>query len=142
VTGRGLRRRLAVLAGWEATLATPSLDFGEWAESTPDASGVIHMPWYQYSDVADRFVRAVNGAGWVHAFDWMAWAASPAGQELLQEPSHIATADEDDLSRLLTTIFRSDRFNEGAIASAFDRGLLLAIARRAKALLESQGEGR
>jgi hypothetical protein len=132
--------RLRVLADWEDTLAIPGLDFGQWAESTTDASGVIHMPWYQYSSVADAFIRSVNGAGWVQVFDWMAWAATPAGKELLQDPSRIGAANEDDLSRLLTTIIRSDRFNEGAIASAFDRGLLLAIARRAKSLLATVAE--
>jgi hypothetical protein len=133
-------QRPRALADWEETLVIPDLDFGRWAESMSDASGVIHMPWYQYSSVADAFIRSVNGAGWVQVFDWMAWAATPAGQELLQDPARIGTANEDDLSHLLTTIIRSDRFNEGAIASAFDRGLLLAIARRAKALLATVGE--
>jgi hypothetical protein len=38
------------------------------------------------------------------------------------------------LRHLLTAIIRSDRFNEGSLAGAFESGLVLAICRRAVAL--------
>lgn len=41
---------------------------------------------------------------------------------------------------LLTTIIRSERFSEGSIADAYERGTLLAIAERAKALIDAKWE--
>lgn len=57
------------------------------------------------------------------------------------DPSTIAVADVDQLAHLLTTLIRGDRFNEGLLASAFDDGTLLAIARR-MAVLADQSSSR
>jgi hypothetical protein len=74
----------------------------------------------------------------VHPFDWPAWAASPDGRRLIEAPDRIASATADDLGRLLTTIVRGDRFSEGQLLHAAEAGLLLAIARRAAALLDER----
>ncbi len=42
---------------------------------------------------------------------------------------------------LLTALVRQERFNEGALAHAFDTGLLLAIVERAEALRPSMHVG-
>jgi hypothetical protein len=45
---------------------------------------------------------------------------------------------DDQLAKVLTVLIRQDRFDEGALQSAFDMGLLTAIIRRAEALLEER----
>jgi hypothetical protein len=134
---RPLAERLAGLAAWEATLASPTLTVGHWITSEPDANGVLQMPWFDYDPVILRFTGEMSWLGWVYPFDWMTWAATPAAHRLLHDPALVADADADDLGRLLTTIIRGDRFSEGAIASAAEAGLLLAIARRAGVLLDA-----
>lgn len=125
---------LEVLASWVAVLESPDLEFGHWVTSEPDADGVIQMPWYDYSPEARRFCMEVASAGWVRDFDWMAWSATPRARLLIGDPTAVQTADAEDLSRLITTIIRGDRFREGAIADSFESGLLTAIAKRAQAL--------
>jgi hypothetical protein len=66
----------------------------------------------------------------------MAWAGTPEAQHLISDPTAIAEATQDDLIYLLTTILRGERFSDGEIAGAYERGTLLAIARRAQALLD------
>lgn len=126
--------RLDALAAWEPVLAAPGLVFGAWATAEPDESGVIQMPWYRYGPEAEQFEASMYALGWVHDFDWMAWSATADAQRLLHGPVLIGAADAEDLSRLLTTIIRGERFSEGEIAGAFEAGILTAITRRARVL--------
>ena len=126
---------LRVLAGWVPVLASPDLDFGHWVISEPGQDGVMQMPWFDYGPDARRFMADVSGAGFVQPFDWMAWMRTPEAQALVADPSRIAVVDAEVLRRLLTSIIRGDRFTEGNVVGAFDSGVLLAIARRAQALL-------
>lgn len=117
-------------------LASPDIDFGHWVTYEPDEDGVMQMPWFDYSPEARRFMADVSGAGFVHPFDWMAWMGTPGALALVADPTRVAKADAEDLRRLLTAIIRGDRFVEGNVAGAFESGMLLAIARRAQALLD------
>ncbi len=68
----------------------------------------------------------------------MRWAGTPEAQRLISDPAAIAAASHDDLIYLLTTILRGERFSDGEIASAYERGMLLAIAQRAQAVLDGK----
>lgn len=54
---------------------------------------------------------------------------------MLSDVTAIAVADDDQLAKLLTALVRAERFSEGTLAKAFDRGLLLAAAELAERLL-------
>ena len=99
------------------------------------------MPWFEYSDVIDRFRSEMSGAGLVQPVDWMTWAGTPEAQRLIRDPAEISRATEEDLVYLLTTIIRGERFSDGQIAGAYERGTLLAIAERAGALLDGGSGG-
>lgn len=99
------------------------------------------MPWYEYQPGVDRFVEDMYATKLVRPVDWMAWAGTPAAQHLISDPTAIAGATHDDLIYLLTTILRGERFSDGEIAGAYERGTLLAIAQRAQALLDSVDGG-
>ena len=71
----------------------------------------------------------------VRSVDWMRWAGTAEAQELISDPTAIAGASHDDLIYLLTTIIRGQRFSDGEIAGAYERGTLLAIAERAQVLV-------
>ena len=128
---------LRELAAWESRLADPSFAMGAWTDAVTRADGVIEMPCFTLSESGDAFARAMAGAGLVRPFDWPAWLETPRGQELRQ-PAPVASATPAELANLVTAIVRSERFSEGSIEGAFESGLLLAIARRARALVEDR----
>jgi hypothetical protein len=128
------RASLQTLAGYASTFAAHG-PIGQWRGGEADAGGVIRMPWYEYSPEIDRFRADMSTANLVRPVDWMAWAATPEAQRLISDPAAIAGASPDDLIYLLTTIIRGERFGDGGIAGAYERGTLLAIAQRARVLL-------
>jgi hypothetical protein len=129
---------LAVLAGWADEIDTPGFAAGTWDGGTADASGVIHMPYVVYPDRVHAFTADLARAGLVHPVDWMTWAGTPRGVALLRDPSAVAGATAEELALLLTTIVRSERFGDGEIEAAFERGVVQAAARRAQVLLDKR----
>lgn len=130
---------LRALAGWATRFARPDFSMGAWVVAQPDEDGVTQLPWFSYSDDADAFRGMLGEHGWIEVFDWRAWLDTPRGHALANDRGALAGASGEELRRLLTAIVRSDRFSEGSFAGAFESGLLLAIARRAAALLQSPG---
>jgi Family of unknown function (DUF6508) len=122
------------LAAYESVFSAPSFLVGRWGGGDRHADGVIQMPYYEPSDEMARFTREMAALGWVRVFDWMAWSATPRGQRLITDPSAIGAATAEELSNLLTAIIRGERFSDGEIEGAYERGTLLAIVRRAGAL--------
>lgn len=128
-------RRLGRLAAHRSEFEA-GFDFGTWRGGSANADGVIQMPWFDFSPEATAFLDDVRGSGWIEAFDWPAWVAMPEGRALTRDPDAIARASAEDLSRILTALIRGDRFSEGALAHAYESGVLLAVVRRAAVLLE------
>ena len=132
---------LRVLAGYLKDFE-PHGPIGRWQGGDADDAGVIQMPWYEYEPRVDRFVQDMYAAKLVRPVDWMRWAGTPEAQQLIADPSAIANASHDDVIYLLTTVIRGERFSDGEIAGAYERGTLLAIAKRAQALLDEQRDTR
>ncbi len=129
------RKSLQVLAGYAETF-TPHGPIGQWQGGERNAAGVIQMPWYEYPPEVERFEADMYAAKLVRPVDWMRWAGRPEVQPLIEDPAAIAGATHDHLIYLLTTILRGERFSDGEIAGAYERGTLLAVAQRARALLD------
>jgi hypothetical protein len=135
------RASLRVLARYAETFDSHG-PIGRLQGGETDAAGVIHLGWYEYEPEVDRFVEDMYAAKLVRPVDWMRWAGTPEAQRLIADPSAIAGASHDDLIHLLTTILRGERFSDGEIANAYERGTLLAIAQRAQVLLDGEpGKG-
>lgn len=125
---------LRTLAGYAGAFAAEGFRVGDWEGGTTDEQGVIQLAWVDYSETVDRFVEDMYRVGMVHNFDWMRWRSTPRGMALLAEPSFVAGATADELSSLLTAVIRGERFGEGEIEAAFERGVVQAAARRAAEL--------
>lgn len=128
------RKSLHILAGYADTFA-PHGPIGRWRGGEKNAGGAIQMPWYEYQPEVERFEKDMYAAKLVRPVDWMQWAGTAEAQHLISDPAAIAGASHDDLIYLLTTILRGERFSDGEIAGAYERGTLLAIAQRAQVLL-------
>jgi len=97
------------------------------------------MPYVVYSDIAEDFVGAAYDHGCVlMGFRWAGWANADEAQSLCHDPSKLAQATPEQLLRLLTAIIRQDHFCEGVLLNAFESGLMLAIVRRAAAILDDE----
>ncbi|HEX6128986.1 MAG TPA: DUF6508 domain-containing protein [Candidatus Limnocylindria bacterium] len=136
-----LPERLRLLARHLDALERPGFSFGAWEPSHTDRDGAIHLNVYRFSPEAEAFLADVRAGGWVTPFDWPAWLQSPEGSAL-RDPEGVARAEPEDLARLLTAILRSERFTDGSIAGAYESGLLTAIVRRARELIEDGPPGR
>jgi hypothetical protein len=124
--------RLRRLARHLPVLESPDFSFGHWDRPMTSTDGVIRVGWYVFSPEAEAFLADARAL--VEPFDWPTWANSDEGRALLADPSMVAEASADDLRRLLTTFIRSERFGDGTLESAFNRGMLTAIVRRAAVL--------
>jgi hypothetical protein len=92
------------------------------------------------SAAANAFLDDAIAAGWVRPFDWVVWQTTAEGRGLLFDQSSIAGASADQLSKVLTTCFRKDRFADGTLLAAFESGLMKAVAGRAVVLLGEGGQ--
>lgn len=124
--------QLSRLAGALSMLERAGLEFGHWAGGDTRPDGSITMPYYDFSAEARTIIAALP----VIVFDWPAWKDTDEGGALLADHDRVAEATPDQLVKLSTTLVRADRFTDGTLAWAFESGLLLAMARRARALTE------
>jgi hypothetical protein len=122
---------LRPLAGMVELLASPGFKFGDWQGGERRADGVITMPYY---DLSDRGLEVVRAMPVRLGFDWQTWKDTPEAIGLVTDHALIASATAEQVVRLSTLIVRQDRFFEGLLASAFESGLLLALAKRSAAL--------
>jgi hypothetical protein len=81
-----------------------------------------------------RFAEEMATLGWSTHSESFTWMQTPECRALLEDDSRIQRASPEELSLLLTAIFRTDRFNGGVLDAAFSRGTMLAITRRARVL--------
>ena len=76
-----------------------------------------------------RFVELVYEDDWIIGFDWSSW---DEGREIASDLSRVASADLLTIRKLITALVRNERFCEGALQDAYERGLIRAIILRIK----------
>jgi hypothetical protein len=128
-----LEPELRGLADLLPLFEAPDFAFGTWEGGDRRPDGTIHMPYYTLSEGGERF-RQAAGPLLLHQFEWPAWSRTPEFQRLDRDPAAIAGASAEQLQQLLTVYFRAERFSDGTLEGAFDRGVLTAILRRAAVL--------
>ena len=133
-------KALRSLAGFLDRLSAPRFSAGEWVSPRETPDGIRQMPYVTLSEPAQEFLEAAYERGWLNVdFDWPEWSQSERAERLREDPAALASAESEDLSRLLTVCIRQDRFAEGALLEAFDSGLILRIVQRANAILVEEG---
>lgn len=130
-----MQDRLDRLIAFLPVFETPGFSFAIWHTATQSTAGALTLPYCMLTGPASEFVSTAYAAGWVlQDFDWPAWSHTPDAVQLRDDPSALERATAVQLAKLLTVLIRQDRFVEGALASAYDSGLLTAILRRAAIL--------
>jgi len=127
-----LRDRLDALAHYAPIFAAPGFEFASWRKYPPDEQGRIIVPTCVLGPEARAFVATAYEYRWVvRSFGWANWRKTAEAQRLLAGPEHIATASAEQLSKLLTSFIRNEKFCDGTLLGAFEAGFLTAVAERA-----------
>ncbi len=130
--------QLAELARFADVFAAPGFSIGQWSNPSPSPNGITKLPWFDLSDGGEAFYEAVYKSGWIMTTNWSDWMEGDKAKTLFASNEAVTRATMDDLRHMLTAVIRGERFCEGTIADAFDKGTLTAIVQRARALLNDQ----
>ncbi len=111
--------------------------FAEWAGGQVVDSVVVdgvekpvtQMPYPLYTPAVERLRNAISGGALVVVYDWMGWE----GLDRYQNGADLAEAPVADAVRLITAIVRSERFGDGNIEGALERGTLQAAIAKLRA---------
>lgn len=136
------RKCLEVLAGFAPCFRAPGASFGTMgaARGSGAPGDPIIMPGFNHSGLAQDFLDAMYQWGWISTdFNYPEWMGTPEGEALRSSPEAIRAASADQLLKVMTVLLRGDHWMEGYLADCFEKGLLLAAAERAEAIL-AKGE--
>ena len=128
------------LAAFAPILRDPNTVFGTWHPNS--GTGTHADPWNSAgtnsaSPVGD-FYQLIADADWASLVrNWSDWIESPDGQLLADNRDALTTASYDQLARLLGALIRRQRWDEETWKSAYESGLLLAVAERAETILST-----
>ena len=93
------------------------------------------MPYVTYADRLDAFVADMYRVKMVQSFDWMQSGRDAARARAAKRPAALEGATAEEVSQVLITVIRAERFGDGAIEDAFAKGIVQAAARRAVTLV-------
>ena len=99
--------------------------FGNEVGGGMDDNGAYHLPNWSSSEIVHEFLKIVYDIPIVIDFHWAAWDGGRAIAS--DETFDFDTIDIPTKCKLITAFVRNDRFCEGALASAFEKGIMLKI---------------
>ena len=94
--------------------------FGEIKISKRKPGEIQQFPFYTHEEITIRLVNTLYKLNLLPVFDWMDW---DEGTEILRnESTDYNRFDKITLCKLLTTIIRADRFNDGYLVFSLRDG--------------------
>jgi ADP-ribosyl-[dinitrogen reductase] hydrolase len=104
--------------------------FGEVKGGNKLEDDSIQMPYWSWSKIVDDFFDIFHDINLCVVFDWGKWTE---GKNILnQKDFNFNKLDTFTLCKLLTTIVRADRFNDGFLVSCFENGIVPSIIKAIK----------
>ena len=94
-------------------------------EKQPD--GTMTLPWFEYRPVVTEFIQGLYDKQLNVVFDWGKWKR---GEKLFSNPGLVGRASAADCLKLITLCVRQDRFSDGFMAEALERGVITACLKR------------
>ena len=120
---------IKVLNGLNARIQSHS---GEWAvrhESKVTETGTKTFPFAEQHELIREFVQFMYDKDLVVNFNWSEWQEGRDWYASEDEEKY-ANLDVETALKLLTAVIRNDRFNEGALVSAFEAGTFPKIIQK------------
>ncbi len=104
--------------------------FGEVKGGEEPESGSFTFPYWSASEIVDQVFQLIHEFDIVPIFDWTSW---DEGKSILNNPDFTySNLDTITLCKLLTTIVRADRFNDGYFVLNFENGVIPKIIKAIK----------
>jgi ADP-ribosyl-[dinitrogen reductase] hydrolase len=104
--------------------------FGEVKGGEELENGSFTFPYWSSSEIVDKVFDLIHELGIVPTFDWTSWAD---GKSILNDQDfNYSNLDTITLCKLLTTIVRADRFNDGFFVLNFENGAIPKIIKAIK----------
>lgn len=99
--------------------------FGEVKGGEKLENGSFTFPYWSSSEIVDKVFHLIHELNLVSAFDWKSWQE---GKSILNNQEfNFSNLDTITLCKLLTTIVRADRFNNGFFVLNFENGVIPKI---------------
>jgi hypothetical protein len=100
-------------------------NFGELKGGEQLENDSITFPYWSSSEVVKKAFKIIHELNLVPAFNWTSWDEGKA--ILNNQDFNYSNLDTITLCKLLTTIVRSDRFNDGFFVFNFENGVIPKI---------------
>lgn len=118
-------RLFSLLPEIEATKKFGEVEGGEQTED-----GSFTFPYWSSSEIVDKVFQLIHELNLVPAFDWKSW---DEGKSILNNQDfNYSNLDTITLCKLLTTIVRADRFNDGFFVLNFENRVIPKIIKAIK----------
>ncbi|MBP7850359.1 MAG: hypothetical protein KA053_08790 [Lentimicrobiaceae bacterium] len=102
-----------------------SEEFGEMLGGNDNEKGEMMWPFWVEEEVITRFRDIIYNLPVTVAFNYLEW---DEGKEMASKQDFdFDTIDVPTKCKIITAIMRNDRFCDGALISAFESGLMLAL---------------
>ncbi len=104
--------------------------FGELKSGEKLEDGSLIFPYWSSSKIVDKVFELIHELDIVPVFDWTSW---DEGKSILNNQDfNYSNLDTITLCKLLTTIVRADRFNDGFFVLNFENGVIPKIIKAIK----------
>ena len=109
-------------------------------QNTKQTSSATDAPAHVLDgEVGQDFYKLCYADRWVDMdFPWIEWEHTPEARLLFSDRQTLGAASEIQISHIITTIIRSDRFADGTLERAYDTGLIPSLLQRVNVLASVQ----
>lgn len=96
--------------------------------------GSYSFPYWVESEIVTKVGKVINQLDILPVFDWMKW---DEGRTLLQGDIDFKSLEIITICKLLTAIYRLDRFSDGNVVTMFTKGIMLRLLKALQYHVES-----
>ena len=97
--------------------------------------GSYSFPYWVESEIVKKVGEVINRLDILPVFDWMKW---DEGRTLLSSHSDFKSLDIITICKLLTAIYRLDRFSDGNVVTMFKDGIMLRLLKALQYYVENK----
>lgn len=120
---------IKALKGLNARIQSHSGEWGVLHDSTTTETGAKTLPWVEQNKLIQELVQFMYDKDLVVNFNWTGWQEGRDWYALNDESKYEKLEVETAL-KLLTSVIRNDRFNDGALVRAFESGVFPKILQK------------